>query len=82
MSGHKGELFILDLSFIGWAIINIVLIIIGIVLFLIVNTFSPGVIIGPILFILGLLELLWLNPYYRQTKANYYRQLAQKQFIN
>lgn len=82
MNGHKAELFVLDLSFLVYAIINIILVFVGIILFMIVDTFPAGMIIGPILLFLSLLELLWLAPYYRQTKANYYRQLVGKQFIN
>lgn len=55
MDGHKGELFLLDLSFIGWWLL--------------------GAITGGI-------GMLWVIPYYRQTKANFYRNLAGDQFLN
>lgn len=54
MDGHKMDLFILDLSFLGWWLLGIITIGIG---------------------------FLWITPYYRQTKANYYRDLAGKQFL-
>lgn len=53
MKGHKMDLFILDLSFIGWWLLGII---------------SCGI------------GLLWVVPYYRQTKANFYRNLANDQF--
>ena len=53
MKGHKMDLFILDLSFIGWWLLGII---------------SCGI------------GLLWVMPYYRQTKANFYRNLANDQF--
>lgn len=54
MNGHKTDLFILDLSFLGWAILGII---------------SCGI------------GFLWITPYYRQTKANFYRKLAGDQFL-
>lgn len=53
MDGHKMDLFIFDLSFIGWWLLGII---------------SCGI------------GLLWVNPYYRQAKANFYRNLAGEQF--
>lgn len=53
MNGHKAELFVLDLSFIGWYLLGVITIGIG---------------------------LLWVVPYYRQTRANFYRNLAGDQF--
>lgn len=55
MDGHKAELFLLDLSFIGWGILGVI---------------SCGI------------GFLWITPYYRQTKANFYRNLAGDQFLN
>lgn len=55
MDGHKAELFLLDLSFIGWGILGVITCGIG---------------------------FLWITPYYRQTKANFYRNLAGDQFLN
>lgn len=54
MNGHKTDLFVLDLSFLGWAILGILTCGIG---------------------------FLWITPYYRQTKANFYRKLAGDQFL-
>ena len=54
MNGHKTDLFVLDLSFIGWGILGILTCGIG---------------------------FLWITPYYRQTKANFYRKLAGNQFL-
>lgn len=51
MVGHKAELFVLDLSFIGWWLLGIISLGIG---------------------------FIWITPYYRQTKANFYRALADK----
>lgn len=53
MDGHKTDLFVLDLSFIGWYLLGIITVGIG---------------------------LLWVVPYYRQTRANFYRNLAGDQF--
>lgn len=55
MDGHKTDLFVLDLSFIGWWLLSIITCGIG---------------------------FIWLTPYYRQTKANFYRKLAGDQFKN
>lgn len=49
MDGHKMDLFVLDLSFIGWGLLGII-------------TFGIG--------------FIWIVPYYRQTKANFYRSLV------
>lgn len=49
MDGHKMDLFILDLSFIGWGLLGIITCGIG---------------------------FIWIVPYYRQTKANFYRSLV------
>lgn len=49
MDGHKMDLFILDLSFIGWGLLGLI-------------TFGIG--------------FIWITPYYRQTKANFYRSLV------
>lgn len=53
MDGHKAELFVLDLSFLGWWLLSVI-------------TFGIG--------------FLWVTPYYRQTKANFYRHLAGNQY--
>lgn len=49
MDGHKMDLFVLDLSFIGWGLLGII-------------TFGIG--------------FIWIVPYYRQTKANFYHSLV------
>ena len=49
MDGHKMDLFILDLSFIGWGLLGLITCGIG---------------------------FIWITPYYRQTKANFYRSLV------
>lgn len=49
MDGHKMDLFVLDLSFIGWGLLGIITCGIG---------------------------FIWIVPYYRQTKANFYRSLV------
>lgn len=54
MNGHKMDLFIFDLSFIGWFLLGII---------------SCGI------------GLLWVVPYYRQAKANFYRNLAGDRFL-
>lgn len=54
MDGHKTDLFVLDLSFLGWAILGIV---------------TAGI------------GFIWITPYYRQTKANFYRKLAGDKFL-
>lgn len=54
MKGHKVELFVLDLSFLGWGILGLV---------------TAGI------------GFIWITPYYRQTKANYYRQLAGNKYL-
>lgn len=54
MNGHKTELFVLDLSFIGWWLLSILTCGIG---------------------------FLWLISYFRQTQANFYRNLAGDQFL-
>lgn len=54
MNGHKLDLFVLDLSFIGWWLLGIITIGIG---------------------------FIWIIPYYRQTKANFYRSLVGDKYI-
>lgn len=49
MKGHKMDLFVLDLSFIGWVLVGILTCGIG---------------------------LIWITPYIRQTRANFYRNLT------
>lgn len=49
MAGHKMDLFVLDLSFLGWWLLSLLTLGIG---------------------------FIWLVPYYRQTKANFYRSLV------
>ncbi|MDE6546550.1 MAG: DUF975 family protein [Lactobacillus sp.] len=49
MNGHKMDLFVLDLSFIGWGLLGLITLGIG---------------------------FIWITPYYRQTKANFYRSLV------
>ena len=49
MDGHKMDLFVLDLSFIGWGLLGLITCGIGFIL---------------------------ITPYYRQTKANFYRSLV------
>lgn len=55
MVGHKMDLFVLQLSFIGWWLLSIL-------------TFGIG--------------FLWLVPYYQETKANFYRNLAEEKYLN
>lgn len=55
MDGHKAELFMLDLSFIGWWLLSLL---------------TAGI------------GFFWLAPYYRATKANYYRKLAGNKYLN
>lgn len=81
MLGHKWQLFWLDISFLGWAIINILLFVFGIIFCLVLNVAPANLPIGIVLLILAVMELFWLTPYYRQTKANFYRQLAGNQFL-
>ncbi len=50
MNGHKFELFVIDLSFIGWFILSAL-------------TF-------------GILYVLYVQPYYMQTRAIFYRKLT------
>lgn len=54
MNGHKIDLFVLQLSFIGWWLLGLITCGIG---------------------------FIWIAPYYRQTMANFYRNLAGDQFI-
>ncbi|GAA3632217.1 DUF975 family protein [Lactobacillus hamsteri] len=54
MNGHKTDLFVLDLSFVGWWLLSVITLGIG---------------------------FIWVTPYYRQTKANFYRNLAGDQFL-
>ena len=49
MDGHKMDLFVLDLSFIGWSLLGIITCGIG---------------------------FIWITPYYRQTKTNFYHSLV------
>ncbi|MCZ3587392.1 DUF975 family protein [Lactobacillus gasseri] len=49
MDRHKMDLFVLDLSFIGWGLLGLITCGIG---------------------------FIWITPYYRQTKANFYRSLV------
>ncbi len=48
-NGYKGELFVLDLSFIGWNLLSALT--------------------------LGLLGLLYVNPYYHTSRAGFYEEL-------
>ncbi|WP_407308924.1 DUF975 family protein [Desulfosporosinus sp. SB140] len=54
MVGHKFELFVLELSFLGWFLLG---------------TLTCG------------LALLWVNPYYEATKANFYQDLKANSII-
>lgn len=54
MAGHKAELFVLDLSFLGWFLLG---------------TLTCGI------------GMLWIGPYYRATRANYYRHLVGNRFL-
>lgn len=54
MDGHKSDLFIFDLSFLGWTLLCIL---------------TAGI------------GFLWLTPYYRAAKANYYRKLAGDKYL-
>lgn len=66
MAGHKWELFVLDLSFIGWALL------VGLANFISTELAIPVVsVIG-----FGILVQIYLLPYYQLTCAGYYRQLA------
>lgn len=66
MAGHKWELFVLDLSFIGWALL------VGLADFISSELAIPVVsVIG-----FGILVQIYLLPYYQLTCAGYYRQLA------
>lgn len=66
MVGHKWELFVLDLSFIGWAIL------IALANFISLRLSIPVVsVVG-----LGILIQFYYVPYYELTCAGYYRQLT------
>ena len=66
MAGHKWELFVLDLSFIGWAVL------VGIANFISSELAIPVVsVIG-----FGILVQIYFLPYYELTCAGYYRQLT------
>ena len=82
MKGHKGELFLLDLSFIGWAILVFFPIYFGLIMIVMGAIIRTSDSAGMILLILGFVVSLWLAPYYRQTKANYYRNLVGDKFTN
>lgn len=72
MKGHKWELFVLDLSFIGWAILVAVANFIGAKLGIAI--FS---VIG-----LGYLVYVWFLPYRELTLALYYKQLTAVPYDN
>lgn len=63
MKGHKGELFGVDLSFIGWAFL------VGVVDYI-------GLELGIPFISLGILVQIYLMPYYHLTLAGYYKQLT------
>ena len=66
MVGHKWELFVLDLSFIGWTIL------VGLANYISSELAIPVVsVIG-----FGVLVQIYLLPYYQLTCAGYYRQLT------
>ena len=66
MVGHKWELFVLDLSFIGWALL------VGLANYISSELAIPVVsVIG-----FGVLVQIYLLPYYELTCAGYYRQLT------
>ena len=66
MMGHKWELFVLDLSFIGWAL-----------LIALVNFISLRLSIPVVSYIgFGILVQFYYVPYYELTCAGYYRQLV------
>lgn len=66
MVGHKWELFVLDFSFIGWAVL------VGVA-----NSISSALAI-PVVSVIGfgILVQIYFLPYYELTCAGYYRQLT------
>ena len=71
MNGRKVDIFLIDMSFIGWAILSFIInIIIGQVVSSIFST-APVIPIFPIVYI-------WLTPYYGLTQAAYYNQVIKE----
>ena len=68
MKGYRWKLFLLELSFIGWVLLAVVVyIILGLLLIFVDLFFLAGLI--------ATVGLLWLYPYYNATLANFYSEL-------
>ncbi len=74
MRGHKGELFVMDLSFIGWGIL------VGLVSYLgysLADAMAPSVIADILNIVgLGILAQFYVMPYMDLTYAGYYIELT------
>ena len=80
MKGHKTDLFILWLSFNIWYFIIGV---IGLVFFTInVESYTMSVLITVITAVACWIASFYIQTYYRQTVANFYRDLAGDKFLN
>jgi len=75
MKGHKWQLFVLDLSFIGWAVLAAIPYCAAYFLLNLCISKEWAILVA-IPFGLG---LLWLIPYIATTNANFYQALTEKE---
>lgn len=80
MRGRSGELFVLQLSFIGWSLLAALCSIVITFVFAMAAALTGSLLLTPLAMILGLLSMipimLWLQPYMSTTVALYYRTLS------
>jgi len=75
MTGHKGKLFLLHLSFIGWGILISIALVLGYVI--VISLLDTSIVLGIILLILAAIGYLFLIPYINTTTANFYENLKE-----
>ena len=72
MDGHKGELFLLDLSFIGWSILICLACLFSII-------YTESYILAIAIYVIG---FLFLTPYWNATRAHFYEHLKEGFYSN
>ena len=79
MDNRRGDYFVLQLSFIGWQIIFIIMlfITIGIIGISFYDEITPSTYIGIIIGILIIPYLSWINTYNKTTNACFYDHVKQ-----
>lgn len=75
MKGHKGNLFELQLSFIGWALLGGI---VAPILLAILSSFLPTILV----YVVSYLVLAPLEVYIYVTQANFYNEVVRKSMYN